>query len=63
MILSRKHFPLWLRYVLFNGAAVLILLWKGQFRSDGDSVLAIIVAFALMNFVAWVSSKNFKEWK
>jgi NADH:ubiquinone oxidoreductase subunit 3 (subunit A) len=49
--------------VLFNLAAVLLLLWKGQFRSDWTSVVAVILAFALMNAVAWISSRNYKEWK
>ena len=60
MILSSKRFPLWLRYVVFNLASVLLLLFKGQFRSDWASVMGVIFAFALMNFVAWVSSR---EWK
>jgi len=63
MILSKKRFPLWLRYVLFNLASVLLLLYKGQFRSDWASIIGVIFAFVLMNFVAWISSRHYKEWK
>lgn len=63
MILSKKYFPLWLRYVLFNLAAILVVAFKGQLRSDWASVVGIIVSFALMNFVGWVSSRNYKDWK
>ena len=62
MILSKKYFPLWVRYLLFNLAAVMLLLFKGQFRSDWQSVVGIVFAFTLMNFVAWLSSRNYKTW-
>jgi hypothetical protein len=61
--MSKKFFPLWSRYVVMNTAAVLVLLWKGQFQSDRVSVFAIIFSFVLMNCIAWVSSRNYKEWK
>ncbi len=63
MILSKKYIPLWLRYVLLNLAAVMLLLFKGQFRPDWQSVVGIIVAFSGMNFVAWLSSRNYEDWK
>ena len=63
MIMSKKQFPLWLRYLLFNLASVMLLLWKGQFRSDPASIIAIIFAFALMNLAAWASSRHYREWK
>jgi hypothetical protein len=63
VILSKKYFPLWSRFVLFNLMAILLLAFKGQFRCDRASVFGIIFAFALMNLVAWVGSRNFRNWK
>lgn len=63
MIFTNNRFPLWLRYLVMNLAAVLLLLYKGQFRSDRISIISAILAFALINFLSWISSRHYKEWK
>ena len=59
MILSKRYFPLWLRFVLFNVGAVLVCVYKGQFGSDWASIFSLVFAFTLMNFVCWYSARNF----
>ena len=63
MILSREKFPLWSRFLIFNVCSVLFVLYKGQFKSDWESIVGVILAFALMNLVAWLSARNFDKWK
>jgi hypothetical protein len=37
--------------------------FTGRLRPDWPSVIGVIAAFVLMNFVAWISSRHYKEWK
>lgn len=56
--LSKKTF-----FVVFNVLMLLYCWYEDQLHCDPISLLALIVAFALMNWVAWQSSKDFPEWK
>jgi hypothetical protein len=49
-------------FLLFNTLSLVFVWWKGQIRSDWPSIIGLIVAFALMNSVAWWSSRNFPQW-
>jgi len=60
---SRKKASLRRRFIEFNVAAAICLWLTGRVRADWPSVIGIIVAFIIMNFVAWISSRHFKEWK
>lgn len=55
--------PLKIRFVIFNVASLIYLAVTDRLHSDIWSVVGIICAFALINFVAWWSSRNFPEWK
>jgi hypothetical protein len=58
-----RKVPLGLRFILFNGAMLMFFYVTGRFRADWPSIVGVIAAFILMNFVAWISSRHFKEWK
>jgi len=49
-------------FLLFNTLSLVFVWWRGQLRSDWPSIIGLIVAFALMNTVAWWSSRNFPQW-
>jgi len=60
---SRRKVPLGLRFILFNVAMLAFFFFTGRLRPDWPSVIGVIAAFVLMNFVAWISSRHYKEWK
>ena len=59
----RKMVPLALRFILFNVAMLAAFYFTGRLRPEWTSVMGVIAAFVLMNFVAWISSRHYKEWK
>ena len=59
----RKKVPLRARYLIYN-AILLGAFWlSGKFRSDWASIVGVIGALAVMNLVAWISARHYKEWK
>ncbi len=50
-------------FILFNVGSLIYLAVTNRLHWDIWSVVGVIFAFALMNFVAWLSSRNFPEWK
>jgi len=63
MTTTRKKVPLWLRFVIFNIAMFVFFGFKGLLKFDRPSIIGAVVAFSLMNLVAWISSRHYKEWK
>jgi membrane protein YdbS with pleckstrin-like domain len=55
--------PLYLRFIIFNVMMLASLGFTGRLRPDWPSIVAVIVALIVMNFVAWISSRHYKEWK
>ncbi len=63
LIGSLKKIPLSFRFVLLNLAMLVGFYFTDMLRADWASMFGMAAAFALMNFVAWISSRNYKEWK
>ncbi len=53
-----KSYPLWLRFLLFNVMSVVGLWWTGRLTFDRQSIVSLIIAFALMNYVGWLSWRS-----
>jgi hypothetical protein len=60
---STKKVPLSLRFILFNIGTLGYLYFTDRLKSDWLSVISVIAALIVMNFVCWISSRNYKEWK
>lgn len=50
-------------FLLFNVGTTVYMLLSGHLRGRVDSILAFIVALGVMNGIAWVSARNFPDWK
>jgi hypothetical protein len=63
MTTSGKKVPLALRFIIFNVAMLAFFCFTGRLRADWPSIAGVIAAFIVMNIVAWISSRHYKEWK
>jgi len=63
LIGSLKKIPLSLRFIFLNVAMLFGFYFTDMLRADWASMFGMAAAFTLMNFVAWISSRNYKEWK
>jgi hypothetical protein len=57
-LISKK---LW--FFLFNLAAVIYLMVTGSLRWNLISIFSYGVALLLMNGIAWISARKYKDWK
>jgi len=51
------------RFIEINVAAAVCLCLTGRISADGPSVTGVVGGLIIMNLVAWISSRHFKEWK
>ena len=59
----RKKVSLRVRFVLLNVVMLVAFCITGKLQSDWVSIIALIVTLAIMNLLAWISSRHFNEWK
>ena len=57
-LLTKKQWVL-----LFNVVAVAALIISGRLRFSVASIVLTVIALAVVNAVAWLSSKNYPDWK
>jgi hypothetical protein len=57
-VISKK---LW--FLLFNVGTIVYLLSTGTLRWEFVSVLACFLALTMMNGIAWISARKYKQWK
>lgn len=50
-------------FVLFNVIGIIYLAVTGTLHWDGVSIFSCGLALLLMNFIAWVSARKYKDWK
>lgn len=50
-------------FLLFNVGTLIYLVATGTLRWDPISIFSSVVALLVMNGVAWVSARKYKEWK
>jgi hypothetical protein len=55
--------PLWARFVILNVGMLISLGVANRLQSDWESIAAVVIAFIVINFAAWISSRHFSEWK
>jgi len=59
---SRKA-SLRFRFIVFNVGMAVFFCFTDRVSADWPSVVGVVGAFTIMNLVAWISSRHFKEWK
>ena len=57
-IVSKK-----IRFVILNLAAIIYLIATHSLRWDALSIFSYGLALGLMNCIAWISARKYKEWK
>ena len=57
-IVSKK-----IRFVILNLAAIIYLIATHSLRWDAVSIFSYGLALGLMNCIAWLSARKYKEWK
>jgi O-antigen/teichoic acid export membrane protein len=57
-IVSKK-----IRFVILNLAAIIYLIATHSLRWDAVSIFSYGLALGLMNCIAWISARKYKEWK
>ena len=57
-IVSKK---IW--FLIFNLAAILYLIATRSLRWDAVSIFSDGLALCLMNRIAWISARKYKDWK
>jgi len=57
-IVSKK-----IRFVILNLAAIIYLIATHSLRWDAVSIVSYGLALGLMNCIAWLSARKYKEWK
>lgn len=55
--------PLGYRFFVLNLAMLLYFAFTGRLCNDWASIIGLVVALTVMNLVAWISSRHYKEWK
>lgn len=50
-------------FLLFNIGTTIYVVVSGTVRLDAVSILSYAVALGLMNIIAWISARNFPDWK
>ncbi len=59
----QKKVSLRARYFVYNAVLLAALCLSGRLRSDWVSIVAVIGGLAIMNLVAWISSRHYRTWK
>jgi len=52
-----------MRFAIYNAVLFAALAFSGRLRSDRASVAGVVGGLAIMNLVAWISSRHYNEWK
>jgi hypothetical protein len=50
-------------FLFFNIAALVALILTGRLRLSVSSILLTVIALGVVNVVAWLSSRNYPNWK
>ena len=50
-------------FLLFNAGTTAYLVISGTLRWETVSVISSCIALLMMNCIAWISSRNYKDWK
>jgi len=50
-------------FILFNLGTILYLIVSATLRWDSLSIFSSALALAIMNWVAWISARKYKEWR
>lgn len=58
-----KKVSLRLRYVIYNAVLLVALSLSGRLRLDWLSIVGVVGGLAIMNLVAWISSRHYREWQ
>jgi len=58
-----KIMPKWTWFLLFNVGTIAYLMISGALRWETDSVISSVIALLVMNGVAWISARKYKDWK
>ncbi len=57
-LISRKAW-----FLIFNVGTIIYLVASGTLRWDGISIFSCFAALAIMNGIAWISARKYKDWK
>jgi hypothetical protein len=57
-LISKKQW-----FILFNVAALVMLVLQGRLTSGPESLAASVIGLLLINGVAAISARNFPDWK
>ena len=58
-----KQVSLRIRYVIYNAVLLVAIYFSGRLGSDWVSIVGVVAGIVVMNLVAWISSRHYKEWK
>lgn len=50
-------------FLLFNVAAIVALALTGRVKLNAESLIPCVAALGIVNWVAWLSSKHYPDWK
>ncbi len=50
-------------FLLFNIGTILYLIARGDLHWNTTSIFSYGVALLLMNCIAWISARKYKDWK
>lgn len=50
-------------FIIFNCVSLFGLWVKNLLHADLVSIIAVVLVFIVMNFVCWISSRKYPEWK
>ena len=50
-------------FLLFNMGTTFYVIISGTIKWDAVSILSYAVALGLINMIAWISTRNFPDWK
>lgn len=50
-------------FLFFNIAALVALILAGRLRFSFSSILVTVIALGIVNVMAWLSSRNYPNWK
>jgi O-antigen/teichoic acid export membrane protein len=50
-------------FLLFNLGTILYLIMSGHLQWNSISIFSYGLALVLMNGIAWISARKYKDWK
>ena len=50
-------------FLLFNVGTILYLVLVGRLTWDATSIISYGLALLMMNGIAWISARKYKDWK